>query len=426
MAPPEEISVGQRIAAYEDVRGFSHRQLADLAHVSYSLLTKVVSGHKAATPEFVSAVARVLGVEPGDLQPPSYSDGMAADPLVPLMGPIRTTLDLYDLPPQEDVRPRPLPALRAAVRRVNALAQAADYKPMVSMLPGLLVELHTAAHEFTGEQQRQTWGLLAEAYRCGHSVGIAIGLNDLSATALARMDWAARRAGDRAPALRAAREYLRVTAYLRLGDLDACRRLQASGRSHLDGTDDKTPSALITAGQLHLGASVIAARAGETDLMKHHLEEARRVAAVTGERPDLSLHFGPTNVRVHRVMTLVEAGEHDQAVDAAKGLRLPPGWAPTRIGHHHIDLARAYRWMAKPDAALDQLDAAYAVAPQQASRHPLVRETVTALSRSAAVSWRSVESLMRLWGVGVIWLRSRSRGQNLRVNPDNTVVRKHG
>jgi hypothetical protein len=308
---------------------------------------------------------------------------MAADPLLPLMEPIRTTLDLYDLPPQDAVRPGALPALRSAVRHMNALAQAANYKPMAAALPGLLIELHTAAHEFTGEQQRQAWALLAEAYRCGHSVGIAIGLNDLSATALARMDWAAQRAGDRAPALRAAREYLRVTAYLRVGDLDACRRLQDSGRSHLDGTDERTPSALVTAGQLHLGSAVVAARSRDTDLMDHHLAEAQRIAARTGERPDLSLHFGPTNVAVHRVMTLVEAGEHDQAVAAAKGMRFPSGWAPTRIGHHHIDLARAYRWMAKSDAALDQLDAAYAVAPQQASRHPLVRETVTALSRSA-------------------------------------------
>ncbi|MFJ9446201.1 helix-turn-helix domain-containing protein [Kitasatospora sp. NPDC101235] len=383
MAPPDGISTGQRIAAYEDVRGLSHRQLADRAHVSYSLLTKVVAGHKPATPEFVAAVARALGVDPGDLQPVSHIDGVTDDPLVPLMGPIRTTLDLYDLPPQEAVRPRALPALRAAVRQANALAQAAKYRPMVAILPGLLVELHTAAHKFTGDQQRQAWGLLAEAYRCGHSVGIAIGLSDLSATALARMDWAAERAGDQAPALRAAREYLRVTAYLRVGDLAACRRLQESGRGHLEGTDIKTPSALVTTGQLHLGSAVVAARARQKDLMQHHLDEAEKVAAQTGERPDLSLHFGPTNVQVHRVMTLVEAGEHDRAVAAAKGLRFPTGWAPTRIGHHHIDLARAYRWMARPEAALDQLDAAYAVAPDQVSRHPLARETVTALSRSA-------------------------------------------
>ncbi|WP_329492498.1 helix-turn-helix domain-containing protein (plasmid) [Kitasatospora sp. NBC_01246] len=383
MAPPNTISIGQRIKAYEDERGISHLKLAKLAGVSYSLLTKVVTDHRPPTPDFINAVARALGVEPADLMPPpTYSDGMSADPLAPLMGPIRTALDLFDLPPQEDVRPRPLGALRAAVKRINTLAQAAAYKPMCQTLPGLITELHTAAHEFTGEQQRQAWGLLAEAYRCGHSVGIAIGMTDLSATALARMDWAAQRAGDRAPGLRAAREYLRVTAYLREQNLGACRRLQAAGRAHLEGTDPETPGVLAVGGQLHLGSAVVAARSGDTDLMEHHLKEAGRVAAVTGETDDFSLHFGGTNVGVHRVMTLVESGQHDKAVRAAQGVRFPPGWAPTRIGHHHIDLARANFWLAQPEAALDHLDAAYDVAPQQASRHPLVRETVTGLARA--------------------------------------------
>ncbi|MFJ2780193.1 helix-turn-helix domain-containing protein [Kitasatospora sp. NPDC087315] len=386
MAPPSSISIGQRLKAYEDERGFSHIQLARLAGVSYSLLTKVVSGDKPATPEFINAVARALGIEPADLQPgPTYSDGMfAADPLLPLMSPIRTALDLFDLPPQEHIRPRSLGALRAAVRHVNTLAQAAKYKPMSQALPGLIAELHTAAHEFKGEQQRQAWGLLAEAYRCGHSVGIAIGMADLSATALARMDWAAQHAGDRAPGLRAAREYLRVTAYLRAKDLNACRRLQDSGRAHLDGTDPRTPGALVATGQLHLGSAVVAARARDLDLMKHHLAEAQRVAMVTGETTDFSLHFGPTNVAVHKVMTLVESGQHEQAVSAGKQVRFTPGWAPTRIGHHHIDLARANLWLAKPDAALNHLDEAYEAAPHQASRHPLVRETVASLARAEA------------------------------------------
>ncbi|MFE2726820.1 helix-turn-helix domain-containing protein [Kitasatospora sp. NPDC059327] len=383
MALPSTISIGQRIKAYEDERGFSHLMLAQRAGVSYSLLTKVVTNKLPPTPGFINAVARALGVEPADLMPaPTYSDGMPADPLVPLMGPIRTALDLFDLPPQEGIRPRTLGALRTAVKQINALAQAAEYKPMCRMLPGLIAELHTAAHEFTGEQQRDAWGLLAETYRCGHSVGIAIGMTDLSATALARMDWAAQRAGDRAPGLRAAREYLRVTAYLREQDLDACRRLQAAGRAHLEGTDPKTPGALVVTGQLHLGSAVVAARSGDKDLMEHHLGEAGRVAAVTGETGDFSLHFGATNVGVHRVMTLVESGQHAKAVVAAKTVRFPAGWAPTRIGHHHIDLARANFWLARPEAALDHLDAAYEVAPQQASRHPLVRETVTGLARS--------------------------------------------
>ena len=379
----DSISTGRRIDALRIERGLSQHALAERAGVSYSLLTKVISGNKPATPELVAAVARALGVDAVELQAPPYAGGVT-DPLLPLMAPIRAALDLYDLDPADDVHPRPLPELRKAVYDINALAQAAKYRRMALRLPALLIELHAAAHTFTGQDQQQAWGLLAEAYRCAHSVGIAIGLTDLSTTGLNRMDWAAQYSGDRAPGLRAAREYLRVTAYLRLGDLEACRRLQDNGRTLLQGTDDATPGALVMTGQLHLGSAVVAARARDTDLMKEHLERAERIAEQTGETGDFSVHFGPTNVRVHRVMTLVESGQHNEAVSVAeKGIHFPVGWAPTRIGHHHIDLARAYRWMNKQDEALRHLDQAHAAAPQQAHRHPIVRETVTALAKAS-------------------------------------------
>jgi hypothetical protein len=167
------------------------------------------------------------------------------------------------------------------------------------------------------------------------------------------MDWAAQRAGDQAPGLRAAREYLRITAYLRARDYDACWRLNASGVSHLAGADD-APGTLIAHGQLHLGASIIAAHTGDRDTMTNHLDEAERIAGRTGEQTErFWFGFGPTNVRVHRVMALVTAGDHAQAVRQAEGLRFPPSWLPTRIGHHYLDLARAWRWMNRPDEALD-------------------------------------------------------------------------
>ena len=59
----EEDSIGSRVAAARKFRGFTQRKLADLAHVSYSLLTKVESGHVPATPAFIAAVARVLRME---------------------------------------------------------------------------------------------------------------------------------------------------------------------------------------------------------------------------------------------------------------------------------------------------------------------------------------------------------------------------
>jgi hypothetical protein len=338
-------------------------------------------------------LADALGVTPDQLVDPTPPNGHRTpltvadsrpDGLLDLLPPIRAALDMTDLPPDESIQPRPLPELAAAVRRINRLAQMTRYEKMARQLPDLLAELYTAAYTFTGHEQAAAWGLLAEAARCGHSVGIAVGRNELSVTALQRMDWAAGHAGDRAPALRALREYLRVTAYLRARDYEACWRLNASGMAKLDGTDQRTPDALVARGQLHLGAAIIAAHTGDLDTMREHLAEAERIASVTGERTEqLWVGFGPTNVRVHRTMGLAAAGEHGRAVEAAEGLTFPSDWLPSRIGHHHLDMARAWRWLAKPDKALDALLAAREVAPGQARRHPLARDTVGALLRSA-------------------------------------------
>ena len=119
---------------------------------------------------------------------------------------------MLDLPPDESLPTRPVAVLGAEVRRVNKLAQAARYLPMCRMLPPLLAELHAAAHTAAEADRPVVWGLLAEAVRCAHSVGIAVGRNEMSVAALGWMDRAAEHAGDRAPALRAVREYLRVTA----------------------------------------------------------------------------------------------------------------------------------------------------------------------------------------------------------------------
>lgn len=344
--------------------------------MSYSLLRKVEREERRGTPAFLAAVARALNVDVEVLT----GGGTEGDQVPEMLPPIRAALDLFDLPPDESIRPRPTHELAEAVRRINRKAQAADYEPMVRELPGLLGELHAAALTAAGTEQAIAWGLLAEASRCGHSVGIALGANDLSVHALARMDWAASRAGDLAPGLRAAREYLRVTAYLRAQDYAACWRLNASGLAHLDGADD-APGTLIARGQLHLGASVIAAKSGDRDTVDGHLSEAERIAQRTGEQTErFWFGFGPTNIRVHRVMTLVHLGEHAEAVALADGgLHFPADWLPTRVGHHYLDVARAWRWLNRPDEALDALREARKVAPGQARRHPLARDTVTAL-----------------------------------------------
>jgi XRE family transcriptional regulator, fatty acid utilization regulator len=378
-----DLNPGARIAALRMSRHMTQRALAGRAMVSHSLLTKVESGSRPASAALVTACARALGVDPAVLTGRPHDGDPSTRELRAATVPIRHALDLFDLPPEEGIRPRDVERLRSAVRAANRLAQAADYRPMASRLPGLFAELHAAAHLWTGPDQVTAWGLLAEAYRCGHSFGIAMGMSDLSAVALSRMDWAACRAGDRGPGLRAIRDYLRVTAYLREDAYDACWRLNASGVGHLEGTDAATPGAAVAAGQLHLGASVLAARTGDLDGVADHLAEAARIADSTGDQAETFwVAFGPTNVHAHRVTTAVELGRFDEAVRCAETLRFPAGWLPTRIGHHHINLADAQIGMNRRPESLNELFAARAAAPLQARRHPRVRRTVGALVRS--------------------------------------------
>ncbi|SFQ17304.1 Helix-turn-helix domain-containing protein [Amycolatopsis rubida] len=378
-----ESGIGARIASARKLAGLTQASLARRIGYSKSMVSKVEQGSELPTPEFVGRVAEALGGHADRLEWNRFEWQREDDRLADQLGPVRAALDLLDLPPDSSVAPRPTSVLDADVRDLNLLAQAAQYEPMIALFPPLLAEVHLAAEKASGREREDLWALLALAARCGHSVGIAVGDNDLSVYALSRMDWAAKQAGRHASGLRAAREYLRVTAYLRNRDYDACWRLNRAGVAHLDGAED-TPGALLARGQLHLGASVIAARTGDRDSMAGHLDEAARIAAVTGEQPEqFWFGFGPTNVQVHRTVTLGTIGEHGRAVEAGRDIRFPSVWLPTRIGHHHLDMARAYRWLNKPEHALRELERARLVAPGQARRHPMTRDTVAALVRSS-------------------------------------------
>lgn len=402
--------LGRRLKQLRLQRRMSLRNIAELAGLSAGHLSRVERGERTLDSlTALESLARVLGTTPEALNAPPGRAGPTGatargDAVTPLLPSVRTAMDMLDLAPDDSIRPRALSQLTADARTVNTLAQAARYVPMARMLPPLLAELHTAAHVASGRDGETAWGLLAEVVRCAHSVGIAVGRNDLSVAALARMDWAAARAGDRAPALRAIREYLRVTTYLRVRDFHACSRLNASGVAMLAGTDDDTPDALVARGQLHLGASITSAHTGDRDGMREHLAEAAHVAELTGERTDrLWVGFGPTNVAVHQVMGLTTAGEHAEAVSAAEGLTFPDEWLPSRVGHHFLDLARAYRWLNKPEKALHALQVARQVAPGQARRHPLARETTGALLRASRQPSTTLSDYAQWIGLGTPW-----------------------
>src|SRR6185437_7152241 len=117
--------VGTRIATLRKTRGWTGRELARRASVSYSLLAKVESGAAPASPALIGAVARALRVDVPRVTGQPYEDSRGqAGRLHAAIAPIRRSVDTFDLP-DETVTPRPFAELAADVRRISALGQSA-------------------------------------------------------------------------------------------------------------------------------------------------------------------------------------------------------------------------------------------------------------------------------------------------------------
>ena len=139
--------VGARIAVIRKTRGWTGRELARRAHVSYSLLAKVESGAAPASPALIGAVARALRVDVPRLTGQPYEEprGQAAR-LHEMIPPIRRSVDTYDLP-DDSITPRPFAELAADARRLSGYGQAGKFAQIGAELPGLLDELSAAVCE---------------------------------------------------------------------------------------------------------------------------------------------------------------------------------------------------------------------------------------------------------------------------------------
>ncbi|MEU1171860.1 helix-turn-helix domain-containing protein [Streptomyces microflavus] len=382
---------GARIKEQRKLARLTQRQLADRLPYSYSLLNQVECGAKSASPDFVAAVAQVLRIDVTVLTGQPYVTELQQDRLAALVRPIREALDLYDLGVDDELPGRPPAVLVATANSLCGQVRAARLRQAACELPGVIAELTAAAWRAptTG-----LWQALASTYRTAHDISVKLGYYDLSSVALDRMDWAARRASD--PCLAAIRQYMRALVYFREGEYRIGQRLIAVGHDLVADAEPTRESTAVT-GQLHLGASIIAARAGQQTTVDLHLAEARLCASRTGEAAEIHwLSFGPANVSLHQMSAAVEMRQYDKAVAQAKKITLPPTLATSRRAHFLIDRARSEMETGRTDAALNSLVEARRTAPEQTRYHPGARETITGLVH---ISRRTPESLghMAAW-----------------------------
>src|SRR5262249_41879514 len=229
----EEDSIGSRVAAARKFRGFTQRRLADLAHVSYSLLTKVESGHVPATPAFLAAVARVLRMEIVELTGQPYRGHTRSEDQVHAAIPeIRRVLLAHDVTIREDIPLPDLATLAVRVTRASELRQAARYGELGEMLPELITQLSHLASQLDEPQKEQAYGLLAEAYAAADAVVYKLGYMDLSSLAVDRVCWASLRSGDQL--MVAASQWLRSGSFLSGGAYDEANALLTWARDDLE------------------------------------------------------------------------------------------------------------------------------------------------------------------------------------------------
>ncbi|RII06980.1 Helix-turn-helix protein [Streptomyces sp. YIM 130001] len=373
MSRLDDDHTGARIKEQRKLARLTQRELADRIPYSYSLLNQVECGARPATPDFVAAVSRALQIDVTALTGQPYVTELQQDRLAALVRPIREALDLYDLGADTDLITRPAAQLIAETDRLCAEVRATNLRNAATALPGTIAELTTSAWT---TPSAELWRALASAYRTAHDISVKLGYYDLSAVALDRMNWAAERASD--PCIAAVRQYMRALVYFREGEYTIGQRLVAAGQ-HAVGQAKTSREARAVAGQLHLGASVIAARADRPTAVDEHIAAASAIAETT-DAPDVHwLSFGPTNVALHRMSAAVEMRHYDDALTQARKINVPVSLATSRRAHYLLDRSRTEMETGHSEQALKHLVEARRAAPEQTRYHPSARETISGL-----------------------------------------------
>jgi transcriptional regulator with XRE-family HTH domain len=368
-APPT--AVGEHIAVQRKARGWGQRQLAGRARISLSLLGKIERGDRACTPAVAAAIATALGIPLSVLYGQPYAE--APDPT--LIDALRSAVRRHRHPQVTDVRPATLVRDIAAASDLRA---GTNYRDLLPVLPDLISRAVANAHD-SGDPE--AWQLLVDAYSCAFTIAHRLGYPDLADMVAARQEWAASQTWS--PIAQMAAAWSEAGTYQSAGDYleglavtdRALTTWAASGHDSVD--------AVVAAGSLHLRAVTLASRARDDATTRHHLQHAQRLAErlPRGDQYRHNLTFGPGNTVLHELATHIELERPKRAAAMAEDLRgaALPGLAPTRVGHLHIDAARAHLASGDRDAALQSLLRAREVAPQMARIHPMAREVLRVL-----------------------------------------------
>ena len=392
----EQVGVGDRLRQLRKLRGLTQHQLAARAHFSLSLVKKVEQGSLPPSAAFVAGAAQALGIRPSHLYGTDERE-IVEQPAGELanLGALRTALDAYDDPAPEGTSL----SLRTVIDRLGAAAHnvyGLRYAMAAHELPNLLHQLYVLAEQ-PGHSGQWARAALHDAYRMTATVAGRFRQADLAAVASERHIRLAPETGD--PLRIAISAHHRSSGHLQHGEYASGLRVITRAREHVD----TRPAGRALTVQLNLRAAVLAARAGDRQQADGFLDEARALAKQfrPPETPYFNIDASAMNIAVHWCAVPVEYYDGTEAVGRAAQVRVVDPRRPERVGHHHIDMARAWALHGDRAEALEQLNLARRVAPHNTRHHPAVRETVRALANADRRTTNSLARFARWAGIQV-------------------------
>ncbi|MDN5384444.1 helix-turn-helix transcriptional regulator [Streptomyces sp. LB8] len=386
MGKTTELAPGANLAALRKERGLTQRQLARLANISVSLLSKIEVGDRTLTPAVAADLGKPMGLSMAEVLGKASVTQDGEERLSALRSAVRD----YDLPGRQEVQED---ALRASLKAAGQLRDKAEVDRLLAMLPGLLRDATTYAH---AANTVDSWMALSEVYSSVYWLAARHRWMDMAELAVTRQRWAVEQKTNPLGMAIAARD--RAGAYLNGGDFEGglmvVDRAISQAQASLSGQERA-----FAVGLLNLRGMTLAGRFKDKKEGKKEAERHIKSAWEASEwfQRDWNRHnmiFGPQNTTTHVLATRLDLGRPREALRVAEDLDVAlEGLPATRVAPSYMNLARARLDVGDRDGSLEALSDAWAAAPQMARIHPMAREVFRVLS---SLHRRSNPELLRL------------------------------
>ncbi|WP_370412939.1 helix-turn-helix domain-containing protein [Streptomyces fradiae] len=364
---------GANIAVLRKARGWGQDRLAAAAGISTSLLGKIERGERALSQGVGASLAHALGITLDELlgRAPVHEDDEST--LRALTRAIRR-FDLAGDPEMTEAE------LGARLHEMVLLRERADLRGVMTCLPRLVSAATNHAH---AAGTPAAWARVAEAYSTVYWLAARHRWMTLADLATTKQKLAAQQA-DPVTAAIAVRD--EAGLYLNHGDFEDGLAVVDSGLVRVERDAPAGPGRLYALGVLHLRGLTLAGRLGDRRTADLHIAKACDLAEELGQDTSrLGIHFGTQDLGVHIVATSADLGRHVEGIAAMDALRalervgrltLPA----TRTSPLHMNVARSKLALGDRDGALEELEEAWALAPQMARVHPTAQELLRVLT----------------------------------------------